>query len=194
MVNFTYITAALAATVSGAVASRAPETSAATFTQAMQELQCEEDKCNKHSTALHIVNKCTYAVHVWRADSSVDKAAILTPGGSLNEPFRQDWRSGLVGYRISTADHAPYDTNGNGVTVINYVHKRTAKSGTIAGQVNHIFGNPFADEKLSLWASGWGGCNQDLAKIQDQLGVDVHVVCNGSLGDSGFEVGFTLCA
>lgn len=192
MVKITYFLAGLVASVSGAVVKRGEDTSPATFTQAMQQLQVDEPRCDKHQTLFGVYNNCAYPIHLWRDDSSVDKAAVLSPGARFTEPFRQDWRSGLISYRISTSENGPYSAQG--ATFLTYNHKRTSKGGSLAAHLYHVFNNQFEDEDIGMVAAGFGRCNVDTSTLSSKdIQLGLYIGCDGKLSESTFLLGVGFC-
>lgn len=102
----------LAATATAANVLGSDVTPANMLSQSMQELPVGEGSggtCGvPKKTQLRFVNSCHMPVHIWRQDSSVDKATVLPVDGAYGEPIRQDWRSGMTGFRLSQDGMAPY--------------------------------------------------------------------------------------
>lgn len=192
MVKFATIVA-LASGASAAVMDRAPEeTSPVKMNQVPQELAMPEAQCKKVFTAIAIKNACDYPVHVWRDDSSVDKAAVLQPNSALVEPMRYDWRSGYLGYRLSPSPAGPYDGN-TGTTTLTYLHKVDNKAVSVVAQVSHVFKNAFDNEDISLGASAFAYCNQNFSELDGDKLVSVAVRCSGDIEKGGLTLGLGLC-
>lgn len=107
-----------AASASAAAVIRSDMTPANMLIQAVQELPFAESSgtCGiPRETQLRFHNGCHGPVHIWRQDSSVDKATVLPAGGVYGEPIRQDWRSGLTGFRVSQDGMSPYSGEATGM-------------------------------------------------------------------------------
>lgn len=102
MVKFT-----LSAITGLAAMAAAQETSPSTISQLTQDLALSQ-MC-PITGKVNFVNNCPFDLHIWRYDSSVDKAAVLSAKNTFSEPIRQDFRSGLLGYKVATDGRAVHD-------------------------------------------------------------------------------------
>lgn len=199
MVGSLLSAALLAVTASAATIVPKAETSVNTMPQMSQTLTYgEEDAtCPKHDTSFTIINKCPYPVHIWRADSSIDKAAELASQATFKEPLRQDWRSGILSYRLATDAGAPYKV-AQPVYVISYQLTRDRKKGIVVAEGKPFFGNPFKGYPIEAMASAGVDCREKNAdgpkKAANEISMAAGVFCETDITKSHLGIGAILCA
>jgi hypothetical protein len=131
----------------------------------MQTLPAQEETCvSPRKTQLRFHNNCGVPVHVWRQDSSVDKATVLADGGVFGEALRNDWRSGTISYRLSKDGSAPY--SGNAISMLSYWHQFTDKGVTWKGHTYNTFA-PQEETIIAGWRISMAAFCQVPSKAQD---------------------------
>lgn len=189
---------AVATAAAVAVPRALDEQSPNTLMQAAQSLSLPstaDEKCYPHSVVFSIHNLCDFPMHVWRADSSVDKIAEMPPRGSrLVEPARQDWRSGLMTLRIAPDAMAPY--KGSGLAEFRYLTGQTSNSGYIMAQGDWVFGNPISQYETSVFAIASNVVCKDkngTAIAQSDFGMGAAFSCSKDISKGRLEIGVAFC-
>lgn len=155
-----------AASAAAVAVVRSDVTPANMLMQAVQELPLAESSgsCGvPRKTQLRFYNGCSGPVHIWRQDSSVDKATVLPAGGVYGEPIRQDWRSGLTGFRVSQDGMSPY--NGRPTGMLSQWLSIHPDGASWNGHTYNVLG----DDKENIIV-GWG--------------VGIGITCGGKEGDA----------
>lgn len=194
MVNAVFLTSAVAAVASAGM-MRSPEASSSPgITQLAQTLP--DTSCVNQRHTMTFVNNCPYTIHIWRDDSVVDKAAALNAGSEHVEVLREDWRSGIMSFRISPFETGPYE--GKATSFISYYQSLTNSSGSLYGQGYNVFGDPFYGKKINVDFNDndlrCKNANGKSFKAQDDIYFGGVYLCDGLITGGSLNVQYTFCA
>lgn len=174
-------------TVIAAVAAiaTADNTSPSTLPQLTQDLSVS-DMCPITGTVT-FKNNCPFDLHIWRYDSSVDKAAVLSSRNSFTEPIRQDFRSGLLSYKVATDGRAVHD--GYAWMNMEYRFVTTKNSAAALAGIGPGFVNPLAGYQYGVSLHLDSKC-KELHKSDDGPLKMRSVECEQATFEGGVEYGF----